>query len=105
MLKHINLSNIHPGYSLALNYLHKMAILLFRSVSSLKSQMEKEKRNHRQEYLRKLKENSFLLQEIEQLKKELKSAQEYKIPAHIIAKSLPSTGRKSSISRAGSIDR
>ena len=67
--------------------------------------MEKEKRNHRQEYLRKLKENSFLLQEIEQLKKELKSAQEYKIPAHIIAKSLPNTGRKSSISRAGSIDR
>ena len=43
--------------------------------------MEKEKRNHRQEHLRKLKENTFLLEEIEQLKKELKSAQEYKIPA------------------------
>ena len=65
--------------------------------------MEKEKRNHRQEYLRKLKENSFLLHEIEQLKKELKSAQEYKIPAHIFTpKSLPSTGRKSS---ASSVDR
>jgi len=75
-------------------------------VSSLKNQMEKEKRNHRQEYLRKLKENSFLLQEIEQLKKELKAAQEYKIPAHILAKSLPrSTSRKSSMSGSGSIDR
>ena len=68
--------------------------------------MEKEKRNHRQEYLRKLKENSFLLQEIEQLKKDLKSAQEYKIPAHVLAKSLPrSSSRKSSISGQGSIDR
>ena len=74
-------------------------------MSSLKSQMEKEKRNHRQEYLRKLKENTFLLEEIEQLKKDLKSAQEYKIPPHIIAKTLPPGSRKSSISRTGSIDR
>ena len=79
--------------------------LFFRSVSSLKNQMEKEKRNHRQEYLRKLKENSFLLQEIEQLKKELKAAQEYKIPAHVLAKSLPRTRRKSTMSETGSIDR
>ena len=79
-----------------------------RSVSSLKSQMEKEKRNHKQEHLRKLKENTFLLEEIEQLKKELKSAQEYKIPAHILAKTVtPRTtrSRKSSISGASSIDR
>ena len=67
--------------------------------------MEKEKRNHRQEYLRKLKENTFLLEEIEQLKKELKTAQEYKIPAHILAKSLPRNRRKSSMSDTGSIDR
>ena len=68
--------------------------------------MEKEKRNHRQEYLRKLKENTFLLEEIEQLKKELKSAQEYKIPPHILAKTMQrTTSRKSSISGAGSVDR
>ena len=37
--------------------------------------MEKEKRNHKQEHLRKLKENTFLLEEIEQLKKELPAQQ------------------------------
>ena len=54
-----------------------------RSVSSLKSQMEKERHIHKQEYLRKMKENAFLLQEIEELKKELKKATEYKIPAKL----------------------
>ena len=43
-------------------------------MSSLKSQMEKERHIHKQEYLRKMKENAFLLQEIEELKKRLKDA-------------------------------
>ena len=34
--------------------------------------MEKEKRNHRQEYLRKMKENKDLLDQIDELKKQLK---------------------------------
>ena len=54
-----------------------------RSVSSLRNQMEKEKHNHRQEYLRKMKENKFLLEQIEDLKKELKKAKEYRVPPHL----------------------
>jgi hypothetical protein len=37
-------------------------LVIYRSVSSLKNQMEKERSIHRQEYLRKMKENAFLLQ-------------------------------------------
>ena len=42
--------------------------------------MEKERKNHKQEYFRKLRENAFLLEEIGELKKELSDAKKYKIP-------------------------
>jgi hypothetical protein len=41
---------------------NKSSNIPVRSVSSLKNQMEKEKNIHRQEYLRKMRENGFLLQ-------------------------------------------
>lgn len=55
--------------------------MAFRSVLSLKNQMEKERKNHKQEYFRKLRENAFLLEEIAELKKELKEAKKYRLPS------------------------
>jgi len=55
--------------------------------------MEKERNIHRQEYLRKMRENAFLLQEIEELKRELKKANEYKIPAKLSRHSSSSVDR------------
>jgi len=55
--------------------------------------MEKERHIHKQEYLRKMKENAFLLQEIEELKKELKKATEYKIPPKLSRHSSSSVER------------
>ena len=71
------------------------ALLMFshRSVSSLKHQMEKERSIHRQEYLRKMKENAFLLKEIEALKKDLKKANEYKVPPKLSRHSSSSVER------------
>ena len=57
---------------------HLINFLFFRSVSSLKNQMEKERKNHKQEYFRKLRENAFLLEEIAELKKELTEAKKYR---------------------------
>ena len=54
---------------------------IFRSVTSLKNQMEKERKNHKQEYFRKLRENAFLLEEIAELKKELTEAKKYRLPS------------------------
>ena len=68
-----------------------------RSVSSLKNQMEKERKNHKQEYFRKLRENAFLLEEIAELKKELTEAKKYQIPSQIMMKR-----RGSSLSRSAS---
>ena len=45
--------------------------------------MDKERKNHKQEYFRKLRENAFLLEEIAELKKELNEAKKYKIPVEI----------------------
>ena len=64
-----------------------------RSVSSLKNQMDKERSIHRQEYLRKMRENGFLLQEIEELKRELKKATEYKLPKKLSRHSSSSVDR------------
>ncbi len=55
--------------------------LSFRSVTSLKKQMEKERKNHKQEYFRKLRENAFLLEEIAELKRELQEAKKYSVPS------------------------
>jgi hypothetical protein len=70
-----------------------MCFVFKRSVSSLKGQMEKERSIHRQEYLRKMRENAFLLQEIEELKRELKKANEYKIPSKLSRHSSSSVDR------------
>ena len=43
--------------------------------------MEKERKNHKQEYFRKLRENAFLLEEIAELKKELTEAKKYRLPS------------------------
>ena len=43
--------------------------------------MEKERKNHKQEYFSKLRENAFLLEEISQLKKALTEAKKYKLPS------------------------
>ena len=43
--------------------------------------MEKERKNHKQEYFRKLRENAFLLEEISELKKELIEAKKYRLPS------------------------
>ena len=65
----------------SLDEIMRQKAFLERSVSSLRNQMEKDKRNHRQEYLKKIKENKFLLDQIEDLKKEVKKANEYKVPS------------------------
>ena len=59
--------------------------------------MEKERKNHKQEYFRKLRENAFLLEEIAELKKELTEAKKYQIPSQILMKR-----RGSSMSRSAS---
>ena len=43
--------------------------------------MKKERKNHKQEYFRKLRENAFLLEEIAELKKELTDAKKYRLPS------------------------
>ena len=45
------------------------------------SQCKKERKNHKQEYFRKLCENAFLLEEISEHKKELAEAQKYTLPS------------------------
>ena len=62
--------------------------------------MEKERKNHKQEYFRKLRENAFLLEEISELKRELNDAKKYKIPVQIPVQRRTSAG--SSLSRSGS---
>ena len=57
--------------------------LFCRSVTSLKNQMEKERKNHKQEYFRKLRENAFLLEEISELKRELVEAKKYQLPKNL----------------------
>lgn len=59
--------------------------------------MNKEKQNHRQEYLRKMKENKMLLEQIDELKKQLRKAQEYKVPAHLQPKVPAHVSRKNSL--------
>ena len=59
--------------------------------------MEKERKNHKQEYFRKLRENAFLLEEIAELKKELIEAKKYQLPTQVLMKR-----RASSLSRSAS---
>jgi hypothetical protein len=75
-----NCLKYYPTDNIIQDHSNQNKIQLHRSVSSLKNQMDKERSIHRQEYLRKMRENAFLLQEIEELKRELKKATEYKIP-------------------------
>ena len=61
--------------------------------------MEKERKNHKQEYFRKLRENAFLLEEIAELKKELTEAKKYRLPSvDIDAGSMVYKRRNSSMS-------
>lgn len=53
---------------------------LEKTVPTLKAQMQKMQDNHRRAMARKVKENSFLIQEIEELKKELKAVRGYRVP-------------------------
>ena len=62
----------------------KQTLNVFRSVSALRNQMEKVKQNHKMEIMRKVKENKVFLQQIDDLKRELKKAKEYKVPAHLV---------------------
>ena len=79
----------------ALEEIMRQKAFLERSVSSLKNQMEKERKNHKQEYFRKLRENAFLLEEIAELKKELIEAKKYQLPSQVLMKR-----RTSSLSRS-----
>ena len=85
-------------------------------MSQLKSLMDKERKNHKQEYFSKLRENAFLLEEISQLKKELTGAKKYKLPsmredfykrrsssARSSSRSISSKSRSSSFSRGSNL--
>ena len=64
--------------------------------------MEKERKNHKQEYFRKLRENAFLLEEIAELKKELKEAKKYRLPSREGSLAYGSKRNSSLASTAGS---
>ena len=68
----------------SLEEIMRQKAFLERSVSALRNQMEKVKQNHKMEIMRKVKENKVFLQQIDDLKKDLKKAKEYKVPAHLV---------------------
>jgi hypothetical protein len=58
--------------------------------------MEKDRRIHKQEYFRKLRENAFLLEEISELKRELTEAKKYQLPKQLIPRQYSSSRSMSS---------
>jgi hypothetical protein len=63
----------------ALEEIMRQKSFLERTVSSLKAQMAKRELVQKQEYLRKMRENQFLIKEVETLKAELKAARGYRV--------------------------
>lgn len=89
----------------ALEEVMRQKAFLERQVSSLKNQMEKDKKNHRMEYLRKLRENAFLLEEIAELKRDLAKAHEYQLPSQRRKLMAQQRSQSSASSSASSSDR
>ena len=68
-----------PPGGAALQEVMRQKAFLERTVASLREQMKKQGQNQRLEYLRKMRENEFLVAELARLKKELKHAKGYSL--------------------------
>ena len=76
---------------LAVQEILRQKSFLEGTVTSLREQMKKQVANQKREYNRKVRENSFLIQEIEALKKELKQVRGYKLPKKLLKAQSTST--------------
>ena len=76
----------------ALQEVMRQKAFLERTIVSLREQMRKQNTNHVQSYERKLEQNTFLVEEIEDLKRELKKVRGYKLPKRLLLTKSTSTG-------------